>query len=146
MRKKVFGRQLSRAKKAREALFRALIRSLILNGRIETTKAKAKSIIGEVDRLLGLASKKNVANQRRVLAILGNDRQSANVLFEKIAPALKEKDSGFTKITLLPPRKGDMAEMVRLEWVEKIELRKQEKRKKKVAQKEEDKEKVARKK
>lgn len=49
MNKKVFGRKLSRSRPAREALFAQLTRALILNGKIVTTKAKAKAIQGDVE-------------------------------------------------------------------------------------------------
>ena len=45
MNKRVFGRQLSRSRPAREALFASLTQSLIINGSIVTTRAKAKAVI-----------------------------------------------------------------------------------------------------
>lgn len=122
MRKKVFGRHLSRGRKAREALFRALIRALVVNGKITTTKAKAKAIIPLADRLVAAAKKGTIASRRRVLGQLGNDREVADLIFAKVAPAFSKTTSGFTRIILLPPRHGDSAEMAILEWSQKVEM------------------------
>jgi large subunit ribosomal protein L17 len=120
MNKHVFGRKLSRSRPSREALFSSLIRALILSGKIETTRAKAKAIQGKVERALTLAKKATLSGRRRVLAELDNDRKVCDLLFQKIAPAFSGRNSGFTRIVSLPARRGDRAKMVRMEWVEKI--------------------------
>ena len=55
MRKKVFGRQFKRDKGERKALFSGLISQLIVKGRIETTEAKAKSVKGQIEKLVTAA-------------------------------------------------------------------------------------------
>lgn len=119
MRKMVFGRKFSRGKKGRIALLRSLIKALVLNGKITTTKARAKAIQGQIDKYVSHAKKGSLALRRKVLAETGNDRKTVDALFGKIAPAFKERKSGFTRIIPLPSRKGDYAQMARLEWVEK---------------------------
>ncbi len=118
MRKKVFGRQLSRSRKAREALFRNLIRALILQSSIKTTKAKAKAIVGEVDKLITRAKKNTVASQRLLLAKLGNDRETLEKLLA-IAKIADKRSSGYTRSINLPRRVGDLAQTVRIEFVDK---------------------------
>jgi large subunit ribosomal protein L17 len=122
MRKRVFGKQLSRGRKAREALFKSLFEELILHGRIVTTKAKAKAIQGSVDKLVGLGKKNTVAARREAARVLRNKRDLIEILFKKVAPAFKQRQSGFTRMTLLSKRKGDGAQMASIEWVEKIEM------------------------
>lgn len=122
MRKMVFGRQLSRGRKAREALFRSQIKALLSNGKIVTTKAKVKAIQGDLDKLVSFTKENSLAARRRASSFLGNDRKLTEVLFGKVAKAFSSRVSGFSRIILLPRRKGDMAEMARLEWVEKIDL------------------------
>jgi|WetSurSiteA1Bulk_404760.scaffolds.fasta_scaffold15053_2 large subunit ribosomal protein L17 len=118
MRKMVFGRKLSRGKKSREALIRSLIKALIGVGKIETTKAKAKAIQGQVDKLVTMAKKNTLSSRRRVLAYLANDRKATDNLVSNIAPVFKDRKGGYTRIILLGKRLGDAAEMARLEWVE----------------------------
>ena len=128
MKKRVFGRKLSRSRPAREALFAGLARALILNGKIITTRAKAKAIQGEVEVFVSLAKKADLNSRRIVLSALDNARDAANALFQKVGPAFAGKKSGFTRIVPLPNRKGDNAKMVRIEWTEKtMEAAKEEK-------------------
>lgn len=132
MRKKVFGKALSRGGGARKALFRSLVRSLVLVGKINTTKAKAKAVQRDIDKLFGHIKKGTVAGNRRAYGMLGNDREVLNFLVERYAPAVKERRSGFSRIVTLPTRKGDMAQMARLELVDKpVEKKKEEKKEKK---------------
>jgi large subunit ribosomal protein L17 len=120
MRKMVFGRKLSRGKKSREALFRSLTRAVILDGKIITTMAKAKSIKGQIDKLATLAKEGTLATRRRALAFLANDREATDKLFGPIAKAVFQRNGGFTRIVALPSRKGDAAKMARIEWVDEI--------------------------
>lgn len=133
MRKQVFGRKLSRSRKSRVALFRSLIKALIVNGKITTTKAKTKAIQGQADKIITIAKKADLSARRKALALLGNDRKVNDFLFSKIGPLFKNRQSGFTRMILLPRRRGDNAEMATLEWVEKYveEVKKQELVKKK---------------
>lgn len=118
--KKVFGRKFSRGRKGRTALFRSLVRALVLSGKIVTTKERAKAVQGQIDKYTSHAKKGGVALRRKVLAEMGNDRETVDKLFREVVSVFSERKSGFTKITLLPRRKGDNAEMARLEWVEEV--------------------------
>jgi large subunit ribosomal protein L17 len=120
MKKKVFGRKLSRSRPAREALFASLIRAMIINGRIETTRAKAKAIQGDLEKIVTLAKKGGLASYRKVLAFLDNDKKVTNTLFQNTAKAFLGRASGYTRLISLPRRVGDNAQMVRVEWTEKV--------------------------
>lgn len=120
MKKKVFGKKLSRDRGSREALFRSVIRALILSGTIRTTKAKAKSVVRDLEKIVTLGKKGTVDARRRVYAILGNDRKATDLLFTKVVPAFSTKTSGFVRIINLPERLGDRAQMSILTWSEKI--------------------------
>jgi len=104
MRKKVFGVKLGRNKKSRLALFRSLVAAMILNGKIETTKTKAKAVQTDIEKLMGLVVKNNLSRAKRKF--------------------------GFTRIVKLARRKGDGAEMARLEFVDTLEKDKKDKDKK----------------
>jgi large subunit ribosomal protein L17 len=128
MKKRVYGRKLSRERDTRRALFRALIKALVKYDKIVTTKAKAKAIQGDIDRLVNLAKDDSIQKQRRLFASLGNDKETAKAFKERIAPSFKERKGGYTRIINLPRRRGDAAEIVRMEWV-KPTLEKEEKTK-----------------
>lgn len=122
MRKMIFGKQLSRGRKSREALFTSLIKALIINGKINTTKAKAKAVQNRVDKLVSKVKEGSISARRKVSGDLGNDRKVVEYLFTKVGPAFKERKGGYTRIILLARRQGDAAEMARIEWTEKIEI------------------------
>jgi large subunit ribosomal protein L17 len=140
MNKRVFGRKLSRSRPAREALFASLAQSLITNGSIVTTRAKAKAVTSSVEKLVTMAKKGSIAARRKVMSKLDNKREAADVLFQKVVKSFASKTSGFTRIISLPRRVGDNAQMVRMEWTEKIEY--EDKSKKAVTKKEETKKEV----
>lgn len=120
MNKKVFGRKLSRSRPAREALFASLMRSLILNGKIVTTKAKAKAVVGEMEKFVTLAKKGEISGRRKIFSGLDNANDALETLYKKVVPAFSARTSGFTRLINLPRRTGDNAEMARIEWTEKM--------------------------
>jgi len=130
MNKKIFGRKLSRSRPAREALFSSLIRGMILNGKIVTTHAKAKAVQGDLEHMVTLAKRADIASRRRALAYLDNGKEITGILFNQIGPVFSGRISGFTRLIRLPERKGDNAKMTRIEWTEKVELKAKVKREK----------------
>ena len=124
MKKRVFGRQLSRERDTRRALFRSLIRALVEHGKINTTKAKAKAIQADIDKLVNLAKKDSISAKRRVFAILGNDKETTKKLLIEVVPSFSDRSGGYTRIVPLPARRGDAAQIVRFEWVKEIEVKK----------------------
>ncbi len=117
MKKRVFGRKLKRTTNQRKALFKSLTQALVLHGRIKTTEAKAKSIRGEVEKLITRAMR----NDSNTLAYLKQHVHvpTAERLVE-IATAFKGRPGGYTRIIRLGGRKKDNASMVLIEFVEKI--------------------------
>ncbi len=128
MRKRVYGRKLNRSRRSRTALFRSLIRSLAKNGRIKTTLAKAKAVQPEVDKMIGLLKQETVSSRRLVYSRLGNDRFTTDELY-RVSKFMKDKVSGFTKLTHLSFRSGDNAEMAMLEWSSSVGSLESEKKK-----------------
>jgi len=127
MRHQVFGRKLGRTSKQRKGLFKNLVLSLIQHGAIETTEAKAKSIRGLVDTLIHKAQT-NSAATARVLASFFGTREVVHKLMQEIAPAMKDRVSGFTRIIRLGRRQGDNAEAVRMELVARPEQKEEKKK------------------
>lgn len=122
MKHAVKGKQLNRDISSRRALFKNLILALIEHGHITTTQAKASAIKGSFDKLLTKA-KRNTLAARRLIDKQLNQRHAVNQLVDVIAPTTK-RTSGFTKITKLGMRRGDAAEMVKIEildWQPKVE-------------------------
>lgn len=124
MRHNVAGSKLNRDIKQRKALFKNLITALIEHGEIKTTEAKAKAIRGIADKLIYKAKEGTVA-ARRVLASFFGTRQIVNKLVDEVAPVMKDRNSGFTRIVrMTETRRGDNASVVRMELVAKPEIKK----------------------
>lgn len=119
MRKRLYGRTLSRGKNERRALLRSLASSLITYGKIDTTEAKAKAVKPLVEKLVTRSKENSLVNRRLLLAELPNP-----VLVEKmmlaVGPTFVNRPGGYTRITRLGARPGDNAPIVRLEFVEAI--------------------------
>jgi len=107
----------------RKALFRSLIRGLVLHGRIKTTEAKAKAIKGEVEKFVTKAKKRGEEAEYHLLKNLSHDLVIK--IISEIAPRFKERQGGYTRIIRLGRRLKDNAEMVLLEWVEGEEVKDQ---------------------
>ena len=128
MKKRKLSIKLSRGSGARKALKRALIAALVKNGKIVTTKAKAKFVQRIFDKIVAKAKTGGLAKRREVLAFLGNDRKTVDGIFNKIIKDVGERKSGFTRMINLPRRRGDNAEMVRLEVVRELKTEKKTKK------------------
>ena len=120
MKKRVKGRKLSRGQGARRALVRALTSSLVSEGKIITTYAKAKVISGYIDKLVNLAKRGSVGSNRRIYQLLGNDRKTLDGLKKTIVPLFSDRKGGYTRIVNLQNRRGDAAPMARIEWVKEL--------------------------
>ncbi|MFA5745002.1 MAG: 50S ribosomal protein L17 [Candidatus Paceibacterota bacterium] len=79
------------------ALLRSLARSLILEGTISTTEAKAKTLRPFVERLVTYAKKNTLASRRLTKARLG-DTAATKKLFDVIGPRYVDRKGGYTRI------------------------------------------------
>jgi large subunit ribosomal protein L17 len=123
MRHQVAGRKLGRSSGQRSALRRTLVKQLLLNDRIRTTRAKALAIRGEVEELVTRAKRAKaeegtMVHARRIAAARLGDPQAVRRLFDEIAPRFEKRSGGYTRILRLGHRLGDAAEMVLMEFVE----------------------------
>jgi large subunit ribosomal protein L17 len=116
MKHAVKGKQLNRDVTARRALFKNLTLSLIEHGHITTTLAKAQAIKSSFDKLVTKA-KQGTLHNRRLIDRQLNQRLAVNRLVDEIAPQIK-RASGFTRMTKLGMRRGDAAEMVKIEIID----------------------------
>jgi large subunit ribosomal protein L17 len=90
---------------------------LFIHQGITTTEAKAKLLRPYAERMITKAKKGDLAARREVRKALP-DRDIVARLFHEIAPRFAERPGGYTRILKLGPRKGDGAQMARIELVE----------------------------
>ena len=111
------GRKFGRVKNQREALVRSLARSLIVNGKIETTEARAKTIRPQAERIVSIAKKGDLASRRLLLQRL-HDKKIVGKLLEEIGPRYKERKGGFLRIIKSgKSRKRDSGSVALIEFV-----------------------------
>ena len=122
MKKKVFGRKLGRERDSRRALIRGLVISLIEHGKIDTTHAKAKAMVPEIDHLVNLAKDGSTASLRMLYSQLGNNGKAVKKIVQ-IVPSMGSRNSGYTTMVKLGPRQGDFAPMVRITWVDDVNIK-----------------------
>jgi large subunit ribosomal protein L17 len=122
---------LERMTAHRKALRRNMVTSLFKYERIRTTKTKALEIRRSAEKLITRAKVDSVHNRRIVSARLFDEGMVAK-LFTDIAPRMKERPGGYTRIIKLGERLGDAAEVVILELVDyKLDVEGAEKKAKK---------------
>jgi len=108
---------LQRMAAHRKALRRNMVTSLFRQERIRTTKAKALEIRRTAEKMITRAKEDSVHNRRIVSSRLFDEAVVAK-LFTNIAPRMKNRNGGYTRIIKLGERKGDAAEVVILELVD----------------------------
>lgn len=119
MRKRVYGRRLSRDTNERKALFRSMATSLITYGKIDTTEAKAKAVRPWVEKLVTRSKVDSLHVRRRLLGEIPSP-SIVEKLISSVGPVFASRPGGYTRIIKMGPRIGDSAPMVRLEFVEDI--------------------------
>lgn len=118
MRKNVFGRRFKRNVGQRKALFKSLMSSLVLDEKIRTTEAKAKSIKSDIEKLVTKA-KKRVDAERFLSGKL--TQPAIDKMMGRIAPQFAQRPGGYTRIVRLGRRTTDSAAEVIMEWTEIIQ-------------------------
>ena len=111
--------KLGRTSEHRNAMLANLVCSLIEHKRVTTSLAKAKAARSVAEKMVTLGKKGTVAHRRLAVARLHQEK-AAKILFKDIAPAFKDRRSGYTRIIKLGQRNGDASQSAILEWVDSV--------------------------
>ncbi len=110
-------RTLGRVRKQRTALLRGLAISLIRDGQIKTTIAKAKELRPFAERLVTYGKQGTIASRRQAATALGEPKSDTiKKLFEEIAPKFKDRNGGYTRIVKIG--RSDGRDEAIIEYVE----------------------------
>ncbi len=132
--------KLNRTSSHRRCMMANMLKSLIDNGRIETTVAKAKELRRHADRLITLGKKGTLESRRRVIAKLmihfnpltpkekrrvregdhssyNIDRRVVKKLFDEFSFRYTDRDGGYTRIIRMGRRNGDAAPLCLIEYI-----------------------------
>jgi large subunit ribosomal protein L17 len=107
---------LGRPADQRKALLRGLTTQLIREGRVTTTKARAKALRDQAERMITLAKEGSLASRRRAIGYI-YDKQLVHSLFDKVPERYGNREGGYTRILRTIRRRGDNAEMAIIELV-----------------------------
>ena len=109
-------RKLGRETSHRNLMLRNLVTSLLKEGRIKTTEAKAKETRRLAEKMITLGKKGDLHARRQALAFI-TEEDVVKSVFDEIAPKYSDRNGGYTRIMKMGPRKGDAAEVVIIELV-----------------------------
>ncbi|MGA3209759.1 MAG: 50S ribosomal protein L17 [Terriglobales bacterium] len=128
MRHRKAGFKLGRNTSHRRALLRNLATSVILEERVQTTITKAKAVRPQVEKMITLGKRGDVAARRLALGYLMT-REAVDKLFDTIAPRMGDRNGGYSRIIKGGVRRGDGGEIAFIELLGS-EVVQEEKRKK----------------
>ncbi len=123
MRHRVAHRKLGRVTEHRLSMLRNLATALLQHEHIETTLPRAKELRPYVEQLITVAKRGTVAggtgvlHARRLVAADIADRDVAKKLFDTLAPRFAGRPGGYIRIIKAGFRRGDSADMARVELV-----------------------------
>ncbi len=118
MNHRVKTKTFNRSTNHRKDMLRNLVRSLIEVGTVTTTTSKAKELRRLSDKLIHRAQANTLASRQLVHRFFGK-RDVVNTLFDRVAPLMTDRVSGFTTLARVGNRKGDNGQMSVVSLVKK---------------------------
>lgn len=132
--------KLNRTSSHRRCMFANMLKSLIVNERIETTLPKAKALRSHAERMVTLAKKNSLASRREAIshmmirfnpltdkeerAARNGDKESYNTdrvviekLFSQLGTRFATRNGGYTRIIKSKTRVGDNAQTCIIEYL-----------------------------
>ena len=143
MRHRKHNHQLGVKTAHRTSMLANLCCSLIENGRIKTTLARARALRPTIEKIITLAKKAHLAQDtakkihyRRLAISRLRSKTATKKLFDELVEQFAARDGGYTRIYKLAlPRLGDASEMALIEFVEEAASKKNKKKTKKSSKK-----------
>ncbi len=139
MRHRKHNHQLGVKTAHRTSMLANLCCSLIENGRIKTTLARACALRPTIEKIITLAKKAHLSQDsaqkihyRRLAISKLRSKSAAKKLFDELVEQFTKREGGYTRIYKLAlPRLGDASEMALIEFVEESASKKKKKKAKK---------------
>ena len=110
------GKRLGGSPSHQRKILSNLAAALIGEEEVQTTVARAKMLRPYVEKIITKACSGDLHARRLVLAKIP-DTGVVTKLFDDIGPRYADRPGGYTRITKLGPRRGDGAEMAKIELV-----------------------------
>ena len=110
-------RKLGRETRQRRSILAGLSKTVILNGSVVTTEARAKEARKFVEKMITYGKRGTLVSRRKALAFFHNDNEVVSKIFNELAPRYQERNGGYTRMIKITERIGDDALQVKLELV-----------------------------
>jgi len=101
----------------RKAMVRNLVTSLVINDRIETTRARAKTIQPVVEKMISFVQKHEPHIAIKKVNTIVFTKEASTKVMHDLKDRYKGRKSGFTRIKMVGERAGDNAPKVIIEFV-----------------------------
>jgi len=115
MRHRKKGRKFHRERDQRKSLLKTLGSNLILKEHIITTESRAKELRRFIEKKFTTAKKGDIAAIRNLRKYFSG--RIVQKLIKEIAPLLKKRKGGYTRLTKIGKRTTDGARMVKIEII-----------------------------
>lgn len=120
MRHRKVGRRLGRDSAQRTLLFRNLITSLVIHGRIRTTEGKGRELVRLADRVVSYGKRAldggDLVHASRMIRKFVTDRDAISKVTGQYAELYRNTPGGYTRLLKAGIRPGDNAPMVIVEF------------------------------
>ncbi len=110
------GKRLGGSPSHQRKILANLTVELIEHEQVTTTQAKAKVLRPYAEKVITKARRGDLHARRTILKKI-EDNDAVTKLFDDVAPRYAERPGGYLRITKLGPRRGDGAEMAKVELV-----------------------------
>ena len=110
------GKRLGGSPSHQRKILSNLTASLIEHEEVTTTHAKAKVLRPYAEKVITKARRGDLHARRTILKKIENP-EVVTKLFDDVAPRYEDRPGGYLRITKLGPRRGDGAEMAKVELV-----------------------------
>lgn len=111
------GKKFNRKIGDRRAFIKGLVSNLIFKEHIETTETRAKAIRPEIEKLITIGRKQDLASLRLLISRV-IPKKAAEKLYYDIAPRYKDRTGGYTRILKTSQfRRRDGVRVARIELV-----------------------------
>jgi large subunit ribosomal protein L17 len=118
MRHKLGYRKLNRTSEHRKALFKNMLNSLIKYEQIKTTLPKAKELKPQIDKVITLGKKNNLASKKNLFSQL-QSKPSVDKLVKILSERYNKRKGGYSRVLRAGYRYGDDAPMAIIELVDR---------------------------
>ena len=112
------GNRLGMTTSHRRAVMRNMVTSVIENGQITCTLARAKEVRKPLEKMISWGKKGNLHARRRALRFV-KTKEAISILFGELAERYKDRNGGYSRIIKLGKKRlGDNSEMAILQLLE----------------------------